>query len=406
VTGRARASFAAVALAAALVPALRVAGEPASGARVVSSLGELRAALADARPGTRIRVAPGVYDGGFHAADLRGAPDRPIVVEAADPASPPVFRGGATGLHLTDPFHVEVGSLAFEGATGNGVNVDDGGTPATPARHVVLKGLRVRDVGPDGNCDGIKLSGVRDFRVEGCTVERWGRAGSAVDMVGCRDGTITSCVFRHEASASRASGVQAKGGTRDVGVRRNRFEHAGSRAVNVGGSTGLEFFRPALAEWDGPRFEAKDVVVEGNVFVGSDAPVAFVGVDGAVFRFNTVHVPARWAMRILQETREEGFVPSRHGVVADNVIVFRSDRWSEGGVNVGPGTEPGSFRFARNLWFCLDAPTRTRDLVRLPSAEVDGVYGKDPGFVDAAGGDLRLRSGTPRVGADALPPGR
>jgi len=370
----------------------------------VKSPDELRTAVAAARPGTRIEIAAGDYGGGWHFRVLRGAEGRPIVLAAKDPRNPPEFKGGGSGIHLTGAVHVELAGLAFSGQTGNGVNVDDGGERATPTHHVVLRGLTVRDVGPDGNCDGIKLSGLTEFRVEDCTVERWGRGGSAVDMVGCSAGVIEGCTLRHSSGAAGASGVQMKGGTRVVAVRRCRFENAGSRAVNAGGSTGLAYFRPPLAGWKGPKYEAKDVVVEGCTFVGSDAPVAFVGVDGAKFRFNTVYLPNRWLARILQENRAEGFVPSRRGEIADNLIVFRSDRWSEGGVNRGDGTEPATFVFARNFWFCADAPGRTRELLRLPDEEKDGVHGKDPAFVDAEKLDLRLRSGSPAkgVGAEAL----
>jgi hypothetical protein len=358
-----------------------------------------------ARPGTRIEVAPGTYDGGLHFTGVRGTEKEPVVIAAADPAKPPVFRGGGNAIQLTDPEHIVLEGLVVEGQTGNGLNLDDGGTPGTPAHHVTLRRITVRDVGPSGNCDGIKLSGLADFRVEDCTVERWGTGGSAIDMVGCRRGTIEGCTFRHAPDLPGVSGVQAKGATTEVTIRRNRFENAGSRAVNAGGSTGLEFFRPPLAEWKGPRWEAKDLRIEGNTFVGAQAPVAFVGVDGAVFRFNTVVLPGRWALRVLQENRAEGFVPARRGEFTDNVVVFRSDRWSEGGANVGGGTEPATFRFERNFWFCEDAPGRTRDLVRLPAAEKDGTYGKDPRFRDAAKGDYRLAPGSPaaKCGADALP---
>lgn len=371
----------------------------------VSTRDALTRAVADARPGQRILVAPGTYAGGLAFAGLKGQRGKPIVIRGEDAARPPLFEGGGAGIQLSDAEHVELGDLAFSGQTGNGVNVDDAGTPETPTHHVVLRRLTVRDVGPRGNHDGIKLSGLEDFTVEDATVERWGTGGSAVDLVGCRRGTIQGCRFIQAEGASDGSGVQLKGGTREVAVRRNRFEHAGSRAVNAGGSTGPAYFRPPLAAWGKERFEARDLTIEGNTFVGSQAPVAFVGVDGAVFRFNTVYRPGRWALRILQETREPGFVPSRGGRVTDNVIVFRSDRWAEGGVNVGSGTEPASFQFERNVWTCEDAPERSRELVRLPSAESGGSYGLDPLFRDAAAGDLRLKPGSraAKAGAEALP---
>jgi len=257
-------------------------------------------------------------------------------------------------------------------------------------------------VGPQGNHDAIKLSGVVDFRVEGCVIERWGTGGgSGIDMVGCHRGVIESNFFRHTDTVG-STGVQAKGGTSQVIIRRNRFENAGGRAVNIGGSTGLEFFRPPLNPGEA-HAEAKDIVVEGNTFIGGGAPVAFVGVDGAIVRFNTIYHPKRWALRILQETRAPGFVPSRNGAFTDNLVAFHSRDWAEGGVNIGAGTASDTFTFARNWWYCLDEPARSRP--RLPGAEADGVYGESPLFRDAAESDVRLRPGSParRVGAEALP---
>jgi len=48
--------------------------------------------------------------------------------------------------------------------------------------------------------------------------------------------------------ASNGSGVQAKGGTSEVVIQACTFLGAGQRAINVGGSTGLEFFRPRDAD--------------------------------------------------------------------------------------------------------------------------------------------------------------
>ena len=363
----------------------------------------LRAAVAAATPGTRILLAPGTYPGGFHFNSLRGDTNRPIILAAADPANPPVIQGGANGMQLNDPAFVELHHLVFRGATGNGLNIDDGGTFGTPAHHVVLRGLRISDVGPQGNRDGIKLSGVVSFRIEGCTIERWGTGGSAVDMVGCHDGLIVSNIFRHlpSTASDTGNGVQTKGGSRDITVRRNRFEHTGSRGVNIGGSTGLAFFRPPL-EATGERWEAKDIRVEGNTLIGMASPVAFVGVDGADVRFNTIYRPGRWAIRILQENSGAGFVPSRQGRFTDNVIVFHSTQWSSGGVNIGGGTAPGTFEFARNGWYCLDIPARSRP--SLPVAETAGIHGIAPQFLDAENGDLHQQPGSPlrHLGSDGL----
>lgn len=341
---------------------------------------QLRRALAGAMSGTTIRIAPGHYRGGLSARSLQGEPGRPIVLAAAEHDRPPVIEGGDTGLHLSDPAYVELRGLVIAGVRGNGLNIDDGGSYDSPARHVLLRGLTVRDVGPRGNLDGIKLSGVDDFRVEGCTVERWGSGGSGIDMVGCHRGTVSGCTFRHTEGIGD-SGVQAKGGSREVRVAGCRFEHAGSRAVNLGGSTGLAFFRPK------PQgYEAKGITVEDCTFIGSQAPVAFVGVDGAEVRHNTIYRPRRYTVRILQETTGPDFVPCRNGRFTDNLIVYRSDEMVLP-VNVGPRTASETFELARNAWYCLDAPGRSRP--ELPIPEADGVYGVDPRFRDAEGGDLR-----------------
>lgn len=336
---------------------------------------ELRAALAQAKPGTRIVLAAGNYTGGFHSANLRGEPGKPVIITAADPKQPPVFTDGKTGLHLVNPAHIELQNLSFRGLSANGLNIDDGAKAETPAQHIELIGLKFQDIGARGNEDAIKLSGVTDFHISACTINKWGTGGgSGIDMVGCHRGVIEGNTLSHD-NAPNCTGIQCKGGTSEITIRKNQFENAGGRAVNIGGSTGLQFFRPPLKEGE-EHAEARKIVVEGNKFVGGMAALAFAGVDGAVVRFNTIEKPGRWAIRILQETKSPGFVPSRNGEFTDNVIIFDSTRWSEGGVNVGGGTAPETFKFGRNWWYCADRPDRSTP--KLPTAETDGVYGKDP----------------------------
>jgi hypothetical protein len=378
-----------------LLFALALADTRAAEVRVHDAMG-LRQAVGQAKPGTQILLEPGIYPGGFHFSNLRGEANAPIVIAAADPTHPPIFQGGDVAMQLSRPAFLELRDWVVANMSGNGLNIDDGGAYDTPAHHLVLHRLTVRDVGPGGNHDGLKLSGVVDFRVESCLIERWGTGGgSAIDMVGCHRGVIESNLFRHTDTVG-STGVQGKGGTTEIAIRRNRFESAGGRAVNIGGSTGRQFFRPPLKLGEA-HSEAKDIRVEGNTFLGGGTPVAFVGVDGALVRFNTIYHPKRWALRILQETQAPDFAPSRNGEFSDNIIAFDSRDWGEGGVNIGPGTAPQTFKFSRNWWFCLDQPARSAP--KLPTAEVGGVYGRSPGFRDASAGDLRLQPDSPAKAA-------
>jgi len=360
----------------------------------------LRAALADARPGDTIRLAPGTYRGGLFAENLHGTEDAAIIITAADPDDPPVIRGGTQAIHLVDPRHVTLSHLVCEKQTGNGINIDDGGSFDTPAEHVTLDRIVLRDTGPTGNRDGIKLSGVVDFTVRNCTIERWGDRGSGIDMVGCHRGTITGCTFRHGDTTGN-NGVQAKGGTADIRVLRCHFDHAGTRAVQLGGSTGDRFFRPALD--DPPQIEAEDVTVRDCTFIGGQAAVAFVSSRNCAVERCTIYRPTRWVIRILNERRgDEGFLPPQRGRFAGNIVV-----WKDGDlhrfVNVGADTEPDTFTFEHNWWHCLDAPDRSKP--DLPSPERGGVYGRDPRFVDHEAGDLTLQPATPaaRYGAAQAP---
>jgi len=339
----------------------------------VDTAAGLRQALANAKPGHQILISSGTYEGGIYAESLHGTPDKKIVIRGADPALPPKF----TNWQLSKVSHLEISHIQFIGSRSNGLNIDDG-AKGPASHHIRIHNVTVADL-PKGNHDGIKLSGVEDFSVEDSTILRWG--GSGIDMVGCHRGRIERVTFREGGD----NGVQMKGGTSDIAVRQCWFFNPGQRGVNLGGSTGMEFFRSL-----GAKYEAKNLTVEGCVFDGGVAAVAFVGVDGALVRFNTIYLPERWAFRILQETTAPGFVPCRNGRFEDNLVISSSDRWASGGVNVGPSTAPETFKFARNHWFCTDRPSASRP--QLPTTEIQAVYGVDPQY-DRATGQSKSRAG-------------
>lgn len=357
--------------------------------RVVRTRAELIKALETARPGDWIQIDAEFIEGGLFLRGIAGAPDKPIRLCSLRPERPAVIRGGRTGLQLSQCPHWRIRDLRFEGQTVHCLNIDDGGERTKPVAGIALQKLELRHAGTEGNCDALKLSGLKGFTIEECQILNWGSQGQGIDIVGCHQGAIRRCTL--QARDEWGVGIQIKGGASQIRISGCRFLHAGRRAVNIGGHTGLEFFRPPLTP-NGEHAEARQITVEQCMFIGSEAPIAFTGVDGALVQRNTFYKPLRWALRILQENTAEGFVPSRRGVFRRNLIVFTSG-WASGGVNIGPDTAPHTFRFEENWWYCTDDPRRSQP--RLPTPETGGVYGRDPRLRNPETGDLRYAPDSP-----------
>jgi hypothetical protein len=352
----------------------------------VRNAGELSKALERVRAGDRVALAPGEYRGPLSTrAGISGSKDSPIVICAADPKLPPVIKGG---MQLRSPAHLELRDFIVEGGT-NGINIDDGGSWATPAHDIRLANISIKNVGPNGNCDGLKLSGVDDFKIENCRIEKWGSSGSAIDMVGCHKGVISGCTFQ-EARSDQANGVQTKGGSSEITISHCRFTRSGGRGVNAGGSTGLEYFRPKDA-----AYEAKAITIEDCTFEGSMSAIAFVGVDGAIARHNTIYGPTKWVFRVLQENTNPRFARCGNVKVENNLVLFRSEEVKTV-VNVGGNTAPETFTFTDNVWCCVDRPADSKRLVALPTKEAGGVYNFVPKFKDEQKGDFGLLAPAPK----------
>jgi len=345
--------------------------EPAnteSAVTIVRDDAGLRKSLRRLRPGATVRLAPGSYRPGVSVRGAHGARQQPIVIEGLDPRHPPLFEGGGQAWHLSDVSHLVLRWIRCRGQRHNGINLDDGGSYDTPGHHVTLAHLDIADVGPDGNFDGIKCSGVDHLAIRHCHLAGWG--GQAIDFVGCHHAEISHCEIKGKPGFRQHTGPQFKGGSSDVFIHHCRLENAGLRPIQAGGSTGLDYFRPQ----DAP-FEAARIRIENNLIIGGQCAVAFTGVEGCDFRHNTIVRPGKWIFRILQERTEPRFARCGNVRFENNVVVFERARVRRA-VNIGPNTRPATFRFTANQWFAADAPEQSRPT--LPTAEKDGVYGVDP----------------------------
>ncbi len=361
-------------------------------------------AAAQATPGTAIRLLPGTYPGGAFLNNLRGNSAAPIWLGGEPGAHPrPIISGGSNNIQLSRARWLVIHDLELTGATGNGLNADDGGEVDNPdaAGPILFRNLLIRDIGPTGNRDALKLSGIYDFVIDDCTFRNAGDGGSLIDMVGCHRGLIT----RSRLEGRCSSGVQAKGGTADIDIHRCWFENVSAnqaRACNIGGSTGLEFFRPPLSTTD-PNAESRRVRVTSCVFSACDNPVAFVGTVNSVFAHNTIIRPRARVLRILQETTSTGpytFEPCGDNDFSGNLVFF--DRSAILGVtNVGPNTAPTTFTFDSNLWYAFNNPAQSSP--GLPAPEANSLVGVNPQLLDEPAQDYRLAPESPAVAAGPLP---
>ncbi|MCA9185261.1 MAG: hypothetical protein R3E01_18905 [Pirellulaceae bacterium] len=334
---------------------------------------ELRRALQDAVSGDAILLAPGTYGGGLFRSDLSN-----VLIASEDPGNRAVIQGGTNALQLSDATNVTISDLILEGQTGNGLNIDDGGSFASPSTNVTIRNVLVRQIAGNGNLDGIKLSGVTGFLIENVEVRNWGDGGSAVDMVGSHHGLIQNSLFVHDALSNFGSGVRPKGGSKDVVIRANRFElpNGAGRAVQAGGSTDPQFFR--FIDGDN-NYEANQVVAEGNVVIGASSAFSFVNIDGGLVHHNFAYRPFEWTIRILNENQDSPTVQTQNGQFRNNVVYVKDTATEyKQAVNIGSQTMAETFQFESNQWFNAGSPTRSEP--SLPSAEIDGVYGVAPEF--------------------------
>ncbi|MBB5346972.1 right-handed parallel beta-helix repeat-containing protein [Desulfoprunum benzoelyticum] len=345
---------------------------------------ELKKALFQIVPGTTILIASGVYSKGFYLEAIHGTAAAPIVISGTDPENPPVFTGFGEGAKLSNCSYVKLSNLIFQGFPKNGINIDDGGNVETPSHHLLLENLEIRNIGPKGNADALKLSGVQHFVVRDCRIASWG--GSAIDLVGCQNGLIEKCRLLGGKGFRNANGIQIKGGSRFILVQTSLFRNAGERAINLGGSTGLQYFRPAITD-----YEARDVTIAGNTFIGGEAHVAWVTAQDSQVHHNLFFLPGKWIGRILQETKDQRFKPSGNGFFANNMVV--TDERVGTMFNVGRGTDPDSFIFRDNAWFRSDSSRKPI----LPTSEKDGMYDLDPMIADQGEGPLTPGSTDPRI---------
>jgi hypothetical protein len=132
--------------------------------------------------------------------------------------------------------------------------------------------------------------------------------------------------------------------------------------------------------------------------MGSEAPIAFVGTTGTEVVNNTIFLPGKWVMRILQETVDpDRFTPCGNNTFRNNIVYI--DNNVNVTCNIGPNTAPETFTFSNNLWYHSQHPNWPGPV--LPVEDTDQIIGEDPLFESPTwdGSNFILRPESPAIGA-------
>ncbi len=333
---------------------LAAAADLIAGPIEVAGTAALKEAARSARPGARILLAGGTYQGDCKLTGVKGGPEALIGIVARDPAHPPVFEGGEVAFQLIDCAYLLVEGIVARGASVNNIQVGDG------SHHVILKDCTSRDIGGEGNCDGIKAPGLTDFLFYNCTVANWGGEGSAIDMVGCTRGLIYRSLFTYRnLKGQTANAVQAKGGTHNLGIYRCKFLDASHRAIQFGGSTGRQYF--FQGNYDS-GYEGLDMVALGNLITGGGCAVAFVSCTRCSADYNTILNPQEYVVRILHEGAHHG--PAGNSFSRNFITYGRLKNI----LNQGGPADLDTFTLAGNCWVNTRDPMHS--IPKLPVKQV------------------------------------
>jgi hypothetical protein len=320
-----------------------------------------------AEPGDTLLLVDGLLKTDNYISYLQGTEDKPIYIIGATGDN--TFDRGAVAFQISNAKYLIFSGIWFMRQTQNGVNIDDGGDYSTPSSNIIFDNCHWSAMDATGNNDMLKMSGVDDFVIRNCSFTGGAQGGSQIDMVGCHHGLIEHCHF----DGGGSNCIQAKGGSSQLAYRRNIFVDGGQRALNIGGSTGLQFFRPL-----GVKYEATQITAYANVFVFGTTPFAFVGATECSFVNNTVILPHKWAFRILQENISEGMLPCGKNVVANNIFSLESTSATYA-VNIGPNVSE-EFLYTNNLWYIADIPTWPGP--NIPWNETTSILNEDPLITD------------------------
>ena len=357
-------------------------------------------AISKAEPGTAVRIMPGTYTTSIYTEKLYGTEENPIWIGGIPGQERPVFDGA--GVQIVKGAYIIIHDLEVKdiaGATGTGIHVNDGGDIKWPSEthHFIFRNLYVHDI----TYQNFKFAGLSYSWIFDCEVS-WETLGQSagLDYVGCHYTTIAYNYF-HDL---KGVGIQLKGGSFEADIYGNLFINAGARAINMGGSTGEQFFRPYLVK-DGTMYEGRYLRAYSNIFIGGGSTFSFVCSTDCYAVNNTVIRPKNQIFRILNEDGGNHLKLGNNGrphnnTVSNNIFYYGNDLTGEA-INISfelTKDDKKSFIMQNNLFYNADNKSASRPY-NIGDFKHDGTIAKDPLFEDVLNNNFDLASDSPAAAA-------
>lgn len=389
-------------------------------------------------PGDSIILKYGVYPAETSmigvSTQFHGTPGNYITIigqpSDVDQGNIPIYDGlgGSTGSCFSisahyaskeDASYIIIKDIIFRNAEVMGINLDDGGTfqREEPAHHIIIDSCYFLDINPaHTQGSGIKFAGVDTFEIVNCTFDGVGHNG--IDFVGCHEGIVRDCVFKNNLgpNGDDGFGITCKGGSKDITVERCVFRDLFLYGVQLGQTTGDDFFRPPCGELDGDgeimNYEAKNCNVYSCLFINVGTPIRWDNAIGGKVYNNTFYCPKNDPLRpdgenggirhivtIHQDNTNCGGTPIAYcqgGEFRNNISYFGYTNYP---VYVqSPYTLPETFIFSNNLWYCWVDESNS-----MPDWEFLAGYNGCPQHFEDQTGDPLFTNPTPWEPIDFVP---
>ncbi|MBI5538262.1 MAG: right-handed parallel beta-helix repeat-containing protein [Deltaproteobacteria bacterium] len=345
--------------------------------------------------GVRLNFATGTYDCPGFVTELMAPTTSPAIVRAIDGPRSAKFDCANT----SDFFFDHVSAIVLDGleifnASGHGILLDSGsGFPGgTLSSDFVLAHSYVHDT----QLASIKCAQSQRIYVIGNEFARIGAGRQNVEMVAC-DMPVIVGNDAHDSDAFDEVKGGANGGI--IALNHVHDMNAGGGGILVGGDcTGQQFLVDPNVD-----YEAKNLVVWGNVITGADSfAFRIVGCHDCLIANNTYWSPAPKAiLRILHDAfASQGGTGCDIPLHNSNVRITNNlFAWPSTSIWVTASDEdPANIKFDHNLWFASggDVTTLGGDIPFL--GEATSLYNKDPKLVSPPG-DVSLGPGSAALGA-------